>query len=121
MGMSFLLKNILTKNRLGRFDQDQRWRVAADFSGAQAAAELNGDDLRREPLEVRKATLASILKKAAPGLRFNEHLEHDDGETVFRHACKMGLEGIVLKRLGSRYKSGRSPDWLKMKNRLAKR
>jgi ATP-dependent DNA ligase len=34
---------------------------------------------------------------------------------VFRHACKMGLEGIVSKRLGSRYRSGRSPDWLKMK------
>jgi hypothetical protein len=33
MGMSFLLKNILIKNRLGRFDQDQRWRVAADFQG----------------------------------------------------------------------------------------
>ena len=78
--------------------------------------ELNGDDLRREPLEVRKATLASILKKAAPGLRFNEHIEHDDGETVFRHACKMGLEGIVSKRKDSRYRSGRSPDWLKMKN-----
>ena len=50
--------------------------------------ELNGDDLRRDPLEVRKATLASILKKAAPGLRFNEHLvEHPDGITVFQHAC----------------------------------
>jgi bifunctional non-homologous end joining protein LigD len=35
--------------------------------------ELNGDDLRRDPLEVRKTTLASILKKAAPGLPFNEH------------------------------------------------
>jgi ATP-dependent DNA ligase len=34
----------------------------------------------------------------------------------FRHACKMGLEGIVSKRLGSRYRSGRSPDWLKFKN-----
>jgi bifunctional non-homologous end joining protein LigD len=65
--------------------------------------ELNGDDLRRDPLEVRKATLASILKKAAPGLRFNEHLEHDDGEAVFRHACKMGLEGIVSKRKDSPY------------------
>jgi hypothetical protein len=52
--------------------------------------ELNGQDLRREPLEVRKATLASIL-------------------TVFQHACKMGLEGIVSKRLGSTYRSGRSP------------
>ena len=32
------------------------------------------------------------------------------------HACKMGLEGIVSKRLGSRYRSGRSSDWLKFKN-----
>jgi bifunctional non-homologous end joining protein LigD len=55
--------------------------------------ELNGDDLRREPLEVRKATLASVLAKAAAGLRLNEHIEHEDGEIVFRHACKMGLEG----------------------------
>src|SRR6267143_5106725 len=47
--------------------------------------ELNGDDLRRDPLEVRKATLASVLAKAAPGdLRLNEHLEHEDGEVVFR-------------------------------------
>jgi hypothetical protein len=39
-----------------------------------------------------------------------------DGEVVFRHACKMGLEGIISKRMGSPYRSGRSPDWLKMKN-----
>jgi hypothetical protein len=39
-----------------------------------------------------------------------------DGETVFRHACKLGLEGIVSKRKDSAYRSGRSPDWLKMKN-----
>ena len=39
-----------------------------------------------------------------------------DGETVFRHACKLGLEGIVSKRNDSAYRSGRSPDWLKMKN-----
>ena len=38
---------------------------------------------------------------------------------MFRHACKMGLEGIVSKRLGSRYRSGRSSDWLKMKNAAA--
>jgi bifunctional non-homologous end joining protein LigD len=77
--------------------------------------ELNGDDLRRDPLEVRKATLASIVAKASPGIRFNEHIE-GDGPTVFAHACKLGLEGIVSKRLGSRYRSGRSTDWLKFKN-----
>jgi len=78
--------------------------------------ELNGADLRRVPIEVRKATLASILRKSRPGVRLNEHLEHDCGQTVFQHACKMGLEGIVSKRLGSHYRSGRSPDWLKFKN-----
>jgi ATP-dependent DNA ligase len=45
--------------------------------------ELNGDDLRRDPLQVRKATVGSILAKARPGIRFNEHME-GDGETVFR-------------------------------------
>jgi ATP-dependent DNA ligase len=77
--------------------------------------ELNGDDLRRDPLEVRKATLRSMLAKAGFGLRFNEHLE-GDGPTVFAHACKMGLEGIVSKRKDSAYRCGRSRDWLKMKN-----
>jgi bifunctional non-homologous end joining protein LigD len=78
--------------------------------------ELDGTDLRREPIEVRKATLASILRKAMHGVRLNEHLEHDSGLMVFQHACQMGLEGIVSKRLGSRYRSGRSPDWVKMRN-----
>jgi bifunctional non-homologous end joining protein LigD len=77
--------------------------------------ELNGDDLRRDPLEVRKATLASIVAKASPGIRFNEHLE-GDGPTVFANACKLGLEGIVSNRKDSTYRSRRSPDWLKMKN-----
>jgi len=53
--------------------------------------ELNGAHLRRVPIEVRKATVASILRKSRPGVRLNEHLEHDCGQTVFQHACKMGL------------------------------
>jgi len=77
--------------------------------------ELNGDDLRRDPLEVRKTTLASIVAKAQAGIRFNEHIE-GDGPTVFAHACKLGLEGIISKRKDSAYRSGRSPDCLKMKN-----
>jgi ATP-dependent DNA ligase len=68
---------------------------------------------------VRKATLGSILRKARHGVRLNEHLEHPDGLTVFQHACRMGQEGIVSKRLGSRYRSGRSSDWLKFKNPAA--
>jgi len=80
--------------------------------------ELNGDDLRHDPLEVRKAALASIVARASPGIRFNEHIE-GDGPTVFAHACKLGLEGVVSKRKDSAYRSGRSPDWLKMKNPAA--
>ena len=81
--------------------------------------ELDGTDLRREPIETRKATLASILRKAKGGVRLNEHLAHDCGLTVFQHSCQLGCEGIVSKRLGSRYRSGRSPDWLKFKNPAA--
>jgi bifunctional non-homologous end joining protein LigD len=55
------------------------------------------------------------VAKARPGIRFNEHIE-GDGPTVFAHACKVGLEGIVSKRKDSAYRSGRSADWLKMKN-----
>src|SRR4029450_4248897 len=66
--------------------------------------EQNGDDLRRDPLEVRKAARASIVAKASLGIRFNEHIE-GDGPTVFAHACKMGLEGIVSKRKDSAYRS----------------
>jgi bifunctional non-homologous end joining protein LigD len=91
---------------------------ASVFFYAFDLIELNGDDLRREPLDVRKATLASLLKRAAPGLRLNEHIEAD-GPTVFAHACKMGLEGIVSKRRDSPYRSGRSRDWLKCKNPAA--
>jgi hypothetical protein len=53
--------------------------------------ELNGDDLRRDPLEVRKATLANSLARAERGIWFNDHIE-EDGPTVFRHACKLGLD-----------------------------
>jgi ATP-dependent DNA ligase len=94
----------------------QRHSEATAFLYAFDLLELDGADMRREPIEVRKETLASILRKARHGVRLNQHLEHPDGELVFAHACKMGLEGIVSKRLGSRYRSGRSPDWLKFKN-----
>jgi hypothetical protein len=77
--------------------------------------EFDGTDLRREPIETRKATLASLLRGSLPGFALNEHLTHP-GDVVFQHACKMGLEGIVSKRLGSRYRSSRTPDWLKFKN-----
>jgi bifunctional non-homologous end joining protein LigD len=56
------------------------------------------------------------VARAGHGVWFNDHIEEEDGVIVFRHACKLGLEGIVSKRKDSPYRSGRSPDWLKMKN-----
>ena len=71
--------------------------------------------MRGEAIEVRKGMLAKLLRKESASLQLNEHIA-EPGDVVFRHACKMGLEGIVSKRLGSRYRSGRSKDWLKFKN-----
>jgi ATP-dependent DNA ligase len=110
---SFVSNNTDKKNTVS--DKCHRLRTCIFWTIAFDLIELNGDDLRRDPLEVRKATLASIVAKASPGIRFNEHIE-GDGPTVLAHACKMGLEGIVSKRKDSAYRSGRSPDWLKMKN-----
>jgi hypothetical protein len=56
------------------------------------------------------------MTRGAHGIRFNEHLDEEDGPLVFRHACKLGLEGIVSKRRDSAYASGRSPHWIKSKN-----
>ena len=83
-----------------------RHHVESIFLYAFDLIELNADNLRRDPLEGRKATLEMILAKAGAGIRFNEHME-GDGEIVFRHACKLGLEGIVSKRKDSAYRSGR--------------
>ena len=97
----------------------QRRNEATAFMFAFDLLELDGVDMRREPIETRKATLASIVRKSLPGVRLNEHIAHPKGAVVFQHACKLGAEGIVSKRLGSRYRSGRSPDWLKFKNPAA--
>ena len=104
---------------MSNFDRlRHRHHDASVFLYAFDLIELNGDDLRREPFEVRKATLASVLSRAASGLKLNEHIEAD-GPTVFAHACRMGLEGIVSKRKNSTYRSGPSRDWLKSKNPAA--
>jgi bifunctional non-homologous end joining protein LigD len=81
--------------------------------------ELGGEDLRREPLEQRKAELRRLLADSEPGgLVFNEWIDGEefDAAIVFQHAQSLRLEGIVSKRKDSRYVSGRSPYWLKMKN-----
>jgi len=104
--------NVCDENGIAVFELIRRHGA---FANAVLCAldllELDGRDLRREPIEQRKALLA----KLPSSIVLNEYYE-DEGEIVFREACKLGCEGIVSKRLGSIYRRGRSPLWVKVKN-----
>ena len=77
--------------------------------------ELDGEDLCSLPLGDRKKRLARLLGKRRIGIVLSQHTD-EDGAAIFQQACKMGLEGIVSKRLSAPYRSGQSRDWLKVKN-----
>jgi bifunctional non-homologous end joining protein LigD len=80
--------------------------------------ELDGEDFRRTPIEQRKARLLRLVRDRHPGIVFNAHYIVDGG-IVFKNACALGCEGIGSKRLGSTYRSGRSSNWVKIKNPAA--
>jgi bifunctional non-homologous end joining protein LigD len=80
--------------------------------------EVNGDDIRRESIEDRKRRPAGLLRMPHDGIALNEAFT-GDGAVICKHACALGCEGIVSKRLGSPYRAGRSPHWLKVKNPAA--
>ena len=73
-------------------------------------------DLRPLPLADRKAVLRRVLPPVG-ALRFLEHVE-DEGEALYREAERLGLEGVVAKKVDAPYKGGRSPAWLKVRSRL---
>jgi bifunctional non-homologous end joining protein LigD len=80
--------------------------------------ELNGTDLRNEPLEWRKARLRQLIGNGSPGLVINAY-HTTDGPIVYQHACALGCEGTVSKRLDSRYVSGATSNWIKVANPAA--
>ena len=68
------------------------------------------------PLIERKRRLTKLIGRSKRrAIQFNEHLK-GNGQAVFDHVCRMGLEGIVSKRVDARYRSGMSTTWLKSKN-----
>jgi bifunctional non-homologous end joining protein LigD len=75
----------------------------------------NGEDIRRKPFAERKAILRKVLQRTRRGIQYVEHTE-GDGVEMFKAICKLGLEGIVSKKLNAPYKSGPSKAWLKIKN-----
>jgi bifunctional non-homologous end joining protein LigD len=77
---------------------------------------LDSDDLRERPLEKRREALMRLVaKRRSDGIVFSESLAVE-GAVVFATARTLGLEGIVSKRAGGLYKSGRDGSWLKTKN-----
>jgi len=76
---------------------------------------LDGHDLRGLPLIERKRALQEVLAKAPAKISYADFVELQDGETVFRHACELGMEGIVSKRRDAPYRSGRQETWIKLK------
>jgi bifunctional non-homologous end joining protein LigD len=61
---------------------------------------VNGEDIRREPIEDRERRLAGLPRLSNDGSALNEHFG-GDGVVIFKHACALGCEGIVSKRVGS--------------------
>jgi bifunctional non-homologous end joining protein LigD len=78
--------------------------------------ELDGVDLSRELWFERRKVLARLQRQFGDGIRLSQHLDGADGSVVFKHACALGLEGIVAKRRDRPYRSGRCADWVKVKN-----
>jgi bifunctional non-homologous end joining protein LigD len=88
--------------------------------GAQASLvafdllRLEGVDLRLRPIEARRETLIWLVDGVS-GILFSD-ANAAEGAVVFAKACELGLEGVVSKREGSFYRSGKSRNWLKTNN-----
>jgi ATP-dependent DNA ligase len=78
---------------------------------------MDGDDLRKLPLSMRKANLERLLARRPEGIFINPFERGEIGPDLFRAACRMGLEGLVSKRRDRPYQAGRSKHWVKVKNR----
>jgi ATP-dependent DNA ligase len=78
---------------------------------------MGGEDLRDLPLTMGKTNLERLLRGRPDGIFINPFETGEIGPDLFQAACSMGLEGLVSKHGGSRYRGGRSKDWIKVKNR----
>jgi bifunctional non-homologous end joining protein LigD len=100
---------VLGPDGLSRFE-DLRRREAAHKAVLYAfdLMEHDGDDVRDLPFLDRKNALARLLRDTNAGILLNEHVA-EDGPTVFAHACRLGAEGIVSKKVDGTYRSGPCP------------
>jgi hypothetical protein len=77
---------------------------------------LDGDDLRKLPLSLRKTNLARLLARRPDGIFVAPFEQGEIGPDLFRKACEFGLEGLVSKHRDRAYRTGTSPNWVKVKN-----
>jgi bifunctional non-homologous end joining protein LigD len=77
----------------------------------------DGQDVRRLPLSMRKASLARLLARRVDGIHLADFEQGKIGPDLFRHACLLGPEGLVCKHRESTYRGGRFRHWIKVKNR----
>jgi bifunctional non-homologous end joining protein LigD len=77
----------------------------------------DAEDLRRLPLSMRKTNLLRLLARRVDGIFVSDFEQGEIGPDLFRHACLMGLEGLVSKHAQRAYGAGRCTHWLKTKNR----
>ena len=77
----------------------------------------DGEDLRKLPLSMRKANLARLLARRVDGIFLCDFEQGEIGPDLFRHACLMGLEGLVSKHRESRLSRRPVDRWIKVKNR----
>jgi len=107
---------VLGPDGLSRFDELRRQEAARTaILYAFDLIEHDGEDLRDRPFLDRKAALARLLRDTQAGILPNEHVA-GDGPTVFEHACRLGAEGIVSKKIDGTYRSGPCPVWIKIRN-----
>ncbi|MBR1156904.1 DNA ligase [Bradyrhizobium sp. JYMT SZCCT0428] len=76
----------------------------------------DAEDIRKLPLTMRKTNLARLLARRVDGIFISDFEHGEIGPELFRHACLMGLEGLVSKLDDRPYRPGRSPNWVKIKN-----
>ena len=78
---------------------------------------LEGEDLRKLPLSMRKTNLQRLLERRPDGIFLSDHELGEIGPELFRKICEFGFEGLVSKRADRPYEAGRCRHWIKVKNR----
>ena len=117
-GSAIIDAEVVCLDAEGVADFDALHSRTMDHAAIACAFDLlmrNGADLRKRPLSERKTTLRKALRAMKKGIQYVAHVE-GHGAEMFDAVCKLGLEGIVSKKLSAPYRSGPSKSWIKVKN-----